>query len=69
MAPSSPTADNIFHYRFHHGTNLGTIFVLEKWLSGSMYDGAAGESELDAVRAYVHSSAVLHLRLTDSNTS
>ncbi|KAI4259077.1 MAG: hypothetical protein L6R42_004762 [Xanthoria sp. 1 TBL-2021] len=55
MAPSSPTAGDIFHYRFHHGTNLGTIFVLEKWLSGSMYDGAAGDSELDAVRASLSS--------------
>ncbi|KAI4273148.1 MAG: hypothetical protein L6R38_006412 [Xanthoria sp. 2 TBL-2021] len=55
MAPSSPTAGDIFNYRFHHGTNLGTIFVLEKWLSGSMYDGAAGDSELDAVRASLSS--------------
>jgi hypothetical protein len=51
---ASPTTDDIFRYRFHHGTNLGSVFVLEKWLSGSMFPGSAkGESELDAVTANV----------------
>jgi hypothetical protein len=37
-------------YRYHHGPNIGSIFVLDEWLHGSMYDaGAAGSSELDAV--------------------
>lgn len=46
------TTADIFNYRYHHGTNLGSVFVLEKWLSSSMYvHGAAGDSELDAVRA------------------
>lgn len=46
------TSADVFNYRYSHGTNLGTIFVLERWLSGSMYvQGAAGDSELDAVRA------------------
>jgi hypothetical protein len=45
-----PSAKDILRYRYHHGSNLGSTFVLEKWLSGSMYDGgAAGSSELDAV--------------------
>jgi lysozyme family protein len=49
---ANPTAADVFNYRYHHGTNLGSIFVLEKWLSYTMYvDGASGESELDAVRA------------------
>ena len=52
MAIAAPTADDIFHYRYHHGTNLGSIFVLEKWLTGSTYaTGCMGDSELDAVKA------------------
>ncbi len=49
---SQPTSDDIFRYRYQHGTNLGSIFVLERWLTGSMYvDGINGDSELDAVNA------------------
>jgi len=48
-----PSAKDILRYRYHHGSNLGSFFVLEKWLHGSMYDGgAAGSSELDAVVSY-----------------
>lgn len=42
---------DIFRYRYQHGTNLGSIFVLEKWMFGSMYSGSEGTSELDAVSA------------------
>lgn len=46
------TALEILRYRYHYGTNLGSIFVLEQWLSGSMFvSGATGGSELDAVNA------------------
>jgi hypothetical protein len=48
-----PSLKEILRYRYHHGPNIGSIFVLEKWLHGSMYDaGAAGSSELDAVVSY-----------------
>ncbi len=48
-----PELKDILRYRYHHGANLGSIFVLERWLFGSMYDvGAAGSSELDAVVSY-----------------
>ncbi|KAI9837963.1 MAG: hypothetical protein M1819_006117 [Sarea resinae] len=54
-SPSSirpPSPDDLLRYRYHHGTNLGSVFVLEKWLSGSMFvKGANGGSELDAVNA------------------
>lgn len=54
-----PTPDDIFRYRYHHGANLGSIFVLEKWLSGSMFpESAKGESELDAVTASVKEKGV-----------
>ncbi|TGZ85275.1 glycoside hydrolase [Ascodesmis nigricans] len=48
-APMLPPSDrDIFRYRFHHGVNLGSVFVLEKWLYPSMFpDGT--EAELDAV--------------------
>ncbi|KAI9679847.1 MAG: Glucan 1,3-beta-glucosidase 3 [Caeruleum heppii] len=47
-----PTPNEVLRYRYHHGTNLGSIYVLEKWLSGSMFvEGSTGESELDAVNA------------------
>ena len=49
-----PTQLDVLRYRYHHGANLGGIFVLEKWLYGSMFDPEAkGGSELDAVTAYV----------------
>lgn len=49
--PVPPTARDIFRYRYQHGTNLGSIFVLERWLTGSMYeDGTPGSSELEAVK-------------------
>ena len=48
-----PTELDVLRYRYHHGTNLGGIFVLERWLWGSMFEeGAKGGSELDAVNAY-----------------
>ena len=48
-----PGLHEIIRYRYQHGTNIGSIFVLEKWLHGSMYDaGTAGSSELDAVVSY-----------------
>ena len=50
IQPPSPV--DVLRYRYHHGTNLGSIFVLEQWLSPSMFvSGANGGSELDAVQA------------------
>lgn len=42
------TQQDIFRYRYHHGTNLGSIFVLERWLFPSLFSGP-GDSELAAV--------------------
>ncbi|KAI9727447.1 MAG: Glucan 1,3-beta-glucosidase 3 [Cirrosporium novae-zelandiae] len=51
-ALQAPTILDVIRYRYHHGSNLGSIFVLERWLSGSMYlNGAKGDSELDAITA------------------
>ena len=47
-----PTSQDLLRYRSHHGSNLGSIFVLEKWLYPSMFEpGAEGDSELAAVTA------------------
>lgn len=48
--PMRPSTKDILRYRYQHGTNLGSIFILEQWLFGSMYDeGVPSSSELDAV--------------------
>jgi hypothetical protein len=53
MNPPAPTTEDIFRYRYQHGTNLGSIFVLEKWLHRSMHEkGSSGSSELSAVTQY-----------------
>ncbi|MCJ1398177.1 Glucan 1,3-beta-glucosidase 3 [Xylographa trunciseda] len=49
-----PTAADVLRYRYHHGVNLGGIFVLERWLFPSMFESCAvGDSELDAVTASI----------------
>ncbi|KAF2183237.1 glycoside hydrolase family 5 protein [Zopfia rhizophila CBS 207.26] len=51
---STPTALEILRYRYHHGSNLGSIYVLERWLHPSMFPrDASGSSELEAVKAWV----------------
>ena len=48
--PTRPLTKDILRYRYQHGTNLGSIFILEQWLFGSMYDeGVPSSSELDAI--------------------
>jgi aryl-phospho-beta-D-glucosidase BglC (GH1 family) len=49
-----PTALDIIRYRYHHGTNLGSVYVIERWLQPSRFpEGAEGSSELAAVEAWV----------------
>ncbi|KAF1828357.1 glycoside hydrolase [Decorospora gaudefroyi] len=51
---SDPAALDILRYRYHHGTNLGSVYVIERWLHPSRFpDGAEGSSELAAVQAWV----------------
>lgn len=48
---NAPSPKDIFLYRYQHGTNLGSVFVLERWLQNSMYeDDTPGASELEAVK-------------------
>lgn len=49
-----PTPLDIIRYRYHHATNLGSIYVIERWLQPSRFpDGAEGSSELASVKAWV----------------
>jgi hypothetical protein len=59
----SVTPKNVVCYRYQHGCNLGSIFVNEKWLTGSMYgSGATGGAELDAINACVLTRLLLQLK-------
>lgn len=54
----APTPLDIFRYRYHHGTNIGSVYVLEKWLHPSMFPSNASNkqsSELEAVKLSVQS--------------
>jgi len=51
---TAPIPQDIFRYRSHYGTNLGSIFVLERWLFPSLFCGV-GESELSAATASIES--------------
>ncbi len=45
-----PSLADVTRYRYHHGTNIGSIFIMERWLTPSMYhESAKGSSELAAV--------------------
>ncbi|CCE65680.1 hypothetical protein TPHA_0M01060 [Tetrapisispora phaffii CBS 4417] len=52
-----PNIDQIFKYRTNYGVNLGSLFVLESWIYGDLFD-KGGASELDAIRTQVKSSSV-----------
>ena len=32
-----PTLADVIRYRYHHGTNIGSIFIMERWLTPSTY--------------------------------
>lgn len=50
----SPTAKDVSRYRFQSGTNVGSVFILERWLTPSMFpDSAQGSSELVAADAWI----------------
>lgn len=44
---------DILRYRYHHGANLGGVFVLEKFLAPNMFDGCEKDSENEAVMQWV----------------
>ncbi|KAJ4304667.1 Glucan 1,3-beta-glucosidase 3 [Kalmusia sp. IMI 367209] len=53
-AIQEPSALDILRYRYHHATNLGSVYVLERWLSPSRFpQETKGSSELEAVKAWI----------------
>jgi aryl-phospho-beta-D-glucosidase BglC (GH1 family) len=55
----APTVSDVARYRYHHGTNLGSVFILERWLTGSMFpENSTGTSELVAVEAWVKQEGI-----------
>ncbi|KAK6541930.1 Glucan 1,3-beta-glucosidase 3 [Orbilia ellipsospora] len=62
---AEPLERDVLAYRYHHGTNLGAIFVAEKWLFGTVFaPNAQGDSELDAVASQVTTYGVDAARKT-----
>lgn len=56
---NEPTSLDILRYRYHHGTNLGSVYVVERWLQPSRFpEGAEGSSELALVKAWVDREGV-----------
>jgi aryl-phospho-beta-D-glucosidase BglC (GH1 family) len=54
-----PSALDTLRYRYHHGTNLGSVFVIERWLQSSRFPpDTEGSSELAAVKAWVDSIGI-----------
>lgn len=49
----APSPQDVLRYRYQHGANLGSIFVLEKWLTPDMYPDGAQSAELAAVEGDV----------------
>jgi aryl-phospho-beta-D-glucosidase BglC (GH1 family) len=48
----APSRLNVIQYRYHHGVNVGSCFVLEKWLTPSAFPNSTTNhdtSELAAV--------------------
>lgn len=43
-----PTPQDVIRYRYQQGTNLGSVFVLEQWLTPSMYPQRCQSAELAA---------------------
>lgn len=59
-----PTAEDIFRYRYQHGTNLGSMFVHGPWLSdgASSYD-SGGFKELEEVKRSLATKGLEETRL------
>ncbi|KAG2105815.1 glycoside hydrolase family 5 protein [Suillus discolor] len=59
-APQESPQQRLYRYRKQRGVNLGSWFVLERWVSGSPFQGAAGsgQSDLDVAKG-LHAKQVL----------
>lgn len=59
---SPATALDVLRYRYHHGTNLGSIFVLEKWLFPKLLPQPpnSSSSELSLITASLATHGLAH---------
>ena len=58
-SPQPPSPTDVIRYRYQHGCNLGSIFIMERWLTGNMYpEKAEGSSELTAVSAWIKQEGI-----------
>jgi hypothetical protein len=56
LSAHGPTSNDIIRYRYHHGANLGSTYVLEKWLFPSAFPpSTSGDqtSELACVSLWI----------------
>ncbi|KAK3724362.1 Glucan 1,3-beta-glucosidase 3 [Vermiconidia calcicola] len=61
--PQAPAPADVIRYRYQHGANLGSIFIMERWLTGNMYPhDAPGSSELTASKAWVKAEGMQKAR-------
>lgn len=53
------TLTDVLRYRYHHGTNVGSVFILERWLTPSAFPSScSGSSELAAVQAWIQQEGI-----------
>ena len=62
--PIAPTSNDIFRYRYQHGTNLGSTFVLEKWLTPSMFPSNATDQQTSELKAFKASVKAIGINAT-----
>jgi hypothetical protein len=48
---SPPTPLECLRYRYHHGCNLGSVYVVEKWLTSSAFPPDATNSQTSELAA------------------
>lgn len=66
MRMQQPTPEDVIRYRYHHGCNLGSVFVLERWLTPSAFPSDVTESqssELEAVKLSAEADGIEATRM------
>jgi hypothetical protein len=48
---SPPTPLECLRYRYHHGCNLGSVYVVEKWITSSAFPANASDSQSSELAA------------------
>jgi hypothetical protein len=64
---STPSRLDVMRYRYHHGVNIGSCFVLEKWLSPFAFPMSAGNDQSSELAAVTLSVVANGLSTTRNN--